>query len=165
MVALYIFFKLSGWGASIEIDLLIIKITHPVCFLFEGNQESRICRQFFTSKNSSVFSPISLQTSDIFNILRHIKNTEAKSSSQMHYTWRFFTRCLPIAFTPTSAFLFMSERENTFSANCSKYAVDCDWNRKNSQNVQILGFFQKNRWAFSKRILNISIFATCGSYF
>ena len=53
----------------------------------------------------------------------------------------FFTRCLPIAFTPASAISFTSEREIIFSPNWSKFAVECDWNRKNSQNVQKLGFF------------------------
>ena len=93
-------------------------------------------------------------------ILRHNENMEAKSSSQLRYFWRFFTRCLPIAFTPTSAILFTSEREITFSPNCSKFVVECDWNRKNSQNVQNfgffakkkIGFFEKKSWNFSKSL-------------
>ena len=90
-------------------------------------------------------------------ILLHIKNMEAKSSSQMRFFWRFLTRCLPIAFTPTSAFLFTSEREINLSPNCSKLPVECDWNRKNSQNVQNLGCFPKNRWVFfGKKTWNFS---------
>ena len=39
-----------------------------------------------------------------------------------------------------------------FSSNCSKFAVECDWNSGNSQNVQNLGFFKKNRWVFWKKM-------------
>ena len=67
----------------------------------------------------------------------------------------FFTRCLPIAFTPTSAILFTSELEIIFSPNCSKFAVECDWNRKNSQNVQIWGFFGEVDRFFRKIILKL----------
>ena len=55
----------------------------------------------------------------------------------------FLTHCLPIAFRPTSAFLFTSEREIIFPQICSKFAIECDWNSKNSQNNQNLGFFEK----------------------
>ena len=64
---------------------------------------------------------------------------------------------MPIAFTPTSAVAHVSECE-FFSSNCSKFVIECDWNNKNSQNVQILGFFErkmdgffeKKSWTFSK---------------
>ena len=52
-----------------------------------------------------------------FVILRHLQIMEAKSSSQMDYFWRFFNRmfsnCIHVN-TPTSAFLFTSEREIIF---------------------------------------------------
>ena len=63
-----------------------------------------------------------------------------------------FANCVHVN-TPTSAFLFTSERENTFLPNCSKFAAKCEWNSKNSQNVQNLGFSRKNRWVFRKRNL------------
>ena len=52
-----------------------------------------------------------------------------------------------------------------FSPNSSKFAVECDWNSKNSQNVHILGyfgkidgfFFEKNLEFFSKS-LHVAIF-------
>ena len=89
---------------------------------------------------------------------------EAKSFSPMRYFWRFFTRCLPIAFTPTSAILFTSEREITFPPNCSKFAVECDWNRKNSQNLKTFKiwfffgkidefFFENNLEIFQNRYI------------
>ena len=44
-------------------------------------------------------------------------------------------------------FVHVSERETFFSLNCSKFAVESDWNSKNSQNVRIFfgeidGFFK-----------------------
>ena len=50
---------------------------------------------------------------------------EAKSSSQMG---TFFTRCLPIAFTlnDVGQNVHVSELENLFLANCSKFAVEYD---------------------------------------
>ena len=62
---------------------------------------------------------------------------EAKSSPQMV---RFFTRCLPTAVTLKTMFVHVSERE-IFSPNCCKFAVECNWDGKISQNVQKLGFF------------------------
>ena len=49
-----------------------------------------------------------------------------------------------------------SERESFFSPNCSKFAVEWDWESKNPQNVQILGFFGKIDVFFSKK--NFGIF-------
>ena len=40
-----------------------------------------------------------------------------------------------------------------FSPNCSKFDVECDWSRKNSQNVQNLGFFCKKKMGvFEKKL-------------
>ena len=36
-----------------------------------------------------------------------------------------------------------------------KFAGECDWICKISQNVQILGFFSKERWFFQKEILTV----------
>ena len=57
---------------------------------------------------------------------------------------RFFTRCLPIAFT---MFARVSERE-FFPA----IAVEYDSNSKFSQNVQNLGFFEKIDEFFEKKL-------------
>ena len=72
----------------------------------------------------------------------------------------FLTRCLPITFTPTSGFLFTSEHEIIFfSPNCSKLAVKCYWNTKNSQNVQNLDFLWKiDEFFFEKKL---GIFENC----
>ena len=43
----------------------------------------------------------------------------------------------------TIGIFFTSEREIIFSLNCSKFAAECDWNSKSSQNVQDLGFLEK----------------------
>ena len=40
-------------------------------------------------------------------------------------------------------FIHISEREIFFSQNCSKFAVECDWNSKISQNIQKLGILEK----------------------
>ena len=50
-------------------------------------------------------------------------------------------------------FVHVSEHEFIFSLNCSKFAVECDSNSRNSQNVQYLGFFRKKSWVFSKKNL------------
>ena len=42
-------------------------------------------------------------------------------------------------------FVYATESENIVLPNCSIFAVKYDWNKKNSQNVQNLGFFWKNR--------------------
>ena len=36
-----------------------------------------------------------------------------------------------------------------------KFAVECDWICKISQNVQNLGFLSKERWFFQKKILTV----------
>ena len=47
-----------------------------------------------------------------------------------------FIPCLPIEFELKRMLARVSDRE-IFSLNCSKFAVESDWNSKNSQNVQI----------------------------
>ena len=47
-----------------------------------------------------------------------------------------------------------------------KFAVECDWNSKKSQNVWILDFFGKNiNWFFWKKTLKFFKNATCGNFF
>ena len=79
---------------------------------------------------------------------------KAKSSSQLG---AFFPRCLPIELELKTMLARVSERENFFSLNCSKFAVESDCNSKISQNVQSLavfgkidGFFRKSTWIFFK---------------
>ena len=77
----------------------------------------------------------------------------------------FFTRYLPIGFTPTSAFLFTSELEIIFLPNFSKFAVECDWKSKNYQKVQNLGFLGKTDGFFRKNTLKFFKILTCGKSF
>ena len=85
----------------------------------------------------------------------------AKSSSQMRYFISFFlSRCLPIAFEPNAnigKFVHAIEPEINFSTNCSKFAVECDWKSKNSQNVQNLGFFGKIDEFLNKNLFFLQI--------
>ena len=76
----------------------------------------------------------------------------------------FFTRCLRIAFVQTSSFLFTSEHEKIFSPSWSKFAVECDWNTKNSQNAPNLGFFGNLMGFFRKKTLKFFKIATCGKF-
>ena len=77
---------------------------------------------------------------------------------------RFFTRCLSIELAQKMMLARVSESD-FFSLNCSKFALECDWTSKNSQTVQNLFFFWKNRgvfleknpWNFSKSA-NMAIF-------
>ena len=73
---------------------------------------------------------------------------EAKSSSQMS---AFFQLMFANCDHANIGSLFTSELEIVFSPICSKFAAECDWNTKNSQNVQNLGSFEKNTWVFRKR--------------
>ena len=106
----------------------------------------------FTQTQTKLFTAIQ----KLSNILRHFNIMGAKFSSQMCCFCCFFTWCLQTAFTPTSAFLFMSDRKILFSPICSISTVERNWNRKNSQNVQNLGFFWKYRQVFRKK--NFEIF-------
>ena len=72
-----------------------------------------------------------------------------RMSSQMVHFWRFFTRCLPIAFT---MFVHVSERETFFSPNCSKFAVECDWNSKFLKMFKIWVFIEKIDGFFEKKL-------------
>ena len=68
----------------------------------------------------------------------------------------FFNRCLSIAFTlKRSSFTFLNMI--FFLLNCSKFAVECDYNSKNSQNVQ--------NWCFFGEIDGFFKIATCGKFF
>ena len=69
-------------------------------------------------------------------------NMEAKLSAQMGHIRRF-SQCLLIAFTlKRCAFTFLKY----FSLICSKFAVECDWNSKNCQNIRNFVFiFWKTR--------------------
>ena len=64
-----------------------------------------------------------------------------------------FYRCLPIAFTPTSAIVHVYECESCSLSNCSKFAVECDWNSKISRNVQKIWVFSKKVDEFFEKIL------------
>ena len=70
---------------------------------------------------------------------------EAKSSSPMRYSDVFFTDVCQLPSRHIGKFVHATDHENIFRPNCSKFAVECNWNGKNSQNIQILGFFWKNR--------------------
>ena len=76
---------------------------------------------------------------------------EAKSSSQMGCFWLFLPDVCQLRSRHIGKFVHATEREISFWPNCSKLAVECDWNSKNSQNVQNLGFFWKNGWVFWKK--------------
>ena len=103
-------------------------------------------------------------SSEQFNLLRHIKNMEAKSSSQMGYFRRFFYPMFANCVHTKTMFVHVSEHEVFFSLNCSKFAEECDWNSNNSQKVQTLGFFGKIDWFSSKKTLKYFKIATCGNF-
>ena len=90
---------------------------------------------------------------------------EAKSSSQMRYLWRFFNPMFANCVHTKTMFVHVSDREIFFSLNCSKFAVECDWNSENSQNVQNLFFFGKIYGFFSKKTLKFFKIATYGKFF
>ena len=55
-----------------------------------------------------------------------------------------FANCVHIK----TMFVHVSKRETFCQLNCSKFAVECDWNGRNSQNVQNLVFSKKNHEIF-----------------
>ena len=57
----------------------------------------------------------------------------------------------------------VSDVEIFLSTNCSKFAAACDLDREISQNVQILGLFEK-LWFFSKENLKVFQFAEEGKF-
>ena len=62
--------------------------------------------------------------------------------------------------------LLTSEREIILSPNCSKFAVEYDWNCKTTQNVRILGFLEKKKkMGFFEKNLEIFETGTCGKFF
>ena len=98
-------------------------------------------------------------------ILRNIPNMEAKFSLK----WvRFFTRCLPIAFTlnDVGQNVHVSRHENLFLLNCRLLvAADYDWNSDISQNVQNLGRFWKKYGFFLKRNVDLFKVPKLGKHF
>ena len=68
---------------------------------------------------------------------------EAKSSSQMRFFWSFFSPAVCRMLLHKIMFVHVSEHDVFFSLNCGKFDVECDWNSKNSQNVQKMFFFGK----------------------
>ena len=62
--------------------------------------------------------------------------------------------------------VYVSDRE-FFSSNCCEIAVKCDWNGKNSQNIQNLVFLKKKVRFFRKKIekfsetINVEFFVEC----
>ena len=86
-----------------------------------------------------------------FIIFRHVfKKMKAKSSSQMGHFRRFFNPMFANCVHTKTMLVHVSELEIFFSLNCSKFAVECDWDNKNSRNVQSLVFFRKNECVFWK---------------
>ena len=82
-----------------------------------------------------------------FRLLMKGKSSSRKSA--------FFSWWWPIAFTPTSAFLFASELGFTVSLKCSNFAVECDWNRI-LKPIKISGFFRNLEGFFRTKFWNIS---------
>ena len=86
-------------------------------------------------------------------ILRHIENMESKiflsNGPFLTFFYPMFANCVHTK----TMFVHVSEREIFFSLNCSKFTVQCDWNSKNSQNVQNLGFSEKNLEIFQNRYM------------
>ena len=79
---------------------------------------------------------------------------EPKSSSQMRYFWLFYPMFANCVHAKRQHRRFCSHLHVNlfFQTNCSKFAVECDWNSKNSQNVQNLGFFWKIICVFWKKL-------------
>ena len=75
------------------------------------------------------------------------------------FSYPMFANC----FHTKTMFVHASEREIFCSLNCRKFAVEFDWNRKNSRNVQNLGFLEK--WVFFRKKLKTFKIATCGKLF
>ena len=67
---------------------------------------------------------------------------EAKSSAQTGHIRRFLYPTFANSVHTKTMFVHISDRE-FFSPNCRKFSVECDWNSKNSRNVQNSGFFGK----------------------
>ena len=88
---------------------------------------------------------------------------KAKSSSQMCYFWHFFNPMFVNCFQPETMFVHVSECENFFPLNYTKFVVECDWNSKNSRNAQ--KNFGKTHGFFRKKTLKFFKIATCGNFF
>ena len=208
--------KLNEFGEHSRFSIWLSPNHCFVSFEIQGLASSVWSNQLTHSKKDSVYVFRSLNCHFIlvqldmkFNILcLFLENLKAKSPAKMVHFWCFFfTRWLPIAFTPTRQhrqyvhvtvrfpfFYFAPFLENGskmflsnvlfltffltrclpiaitpnrqvcsrywawifFPANCSKFAVEWDWNIGISQSVQNLGFlnflvgFRKKTWIFSK---------------
>ena len=68
---------------------------------------------------------------------------KAKSSTQMGHFRRFFYTMLANCVHTKTMLVHFSERKIFFSLNCSKFAIEYDWNSKIPRNIQNLGFLEK----------------------
>ena len=77
---------------------------------------------------------------------------------------KFFNPMFANCVNTKTMFVHGSEQEIFFSLSCCKFAVECDWNRKNSQKVQNLSFFGKIDGYFRKKTLNFFKTSTSGKF-
>ena len=92
-----------------------------------------------------------------------ILKVELNSSSQMRYFWRFFHPMFAICDHANIDIFVHVWTWNYVSPICSKFAVECDWKRMFSQNVQNLGFFGK-KLVFRKNLKFFKI-DSCSTFF
>ena len=71
----------------------------------------------------------------------------------MSQFWRYLTRCLSIAITPHRQISSQFWTWNFFMTKLKTFAVECNWNKNISWNVQNLGLFLKKMFGFSKKDL------------
>ena len=83
----------------------------------------------------------SILSSSSFSTILHLGG---KSSTQMG---AFFYQMNANRLQTKTLFVQVSERE-FLPPNCSKFAVECNWNTKISENVQIFWFFLAKRIGF-----------------
>ena len=119
--------------------------------MYKGNPSCLWC-----TINSSLYWKHRGEHLKPFIIFCHIlRNIKAKSSTQMGHFRRFFYPMFANCVHTKTMFVHVSEPEGFLSLNCSKFAAKCDWNEKNSRNVQNLGFLWKNECVLLKRNLEI----------
>ena len=105
----------------------------------------------------TVFISSQLRISDDYFFAPYLKYVGKIFLSNARFV-TFFNRCLPIPFTlKRCLFTFLSVK--CFSLNCGKFAVECDCSSNNFQNVQNLGFFDKNSEIFQNRYYMWQIFS------
>ena len=140
---IYVLFTLSIWFWILRI---VFSSTHIKINIFRQFSVGVLWIKMLTLVGTFyLFSSITIIT------LRLIQNMEAKFSCQMRYFCVFLPDVCQLSSRHIGQFVHATERENSFWPNCSKFAVECDWNSKSSQNVQNW-LFWKNRWAFGKKI-------------